>query len=99
MTTILFHYLHRDEGNWKDHLNAVIDNPNNLPLEEIESRIKSALIDGNYFYHREVGLLGSDYVGNNESHEFACVEEISPRTDFLFTVEELLEKLEWVMPI
>ena len=36
MTTILFHYIHRDEGNWKDHLEAAIDNPNNLPLDEIE---------------------------------------------------------------
>ncbi len=98
MTTILFHYLHRDEGNWKDHLNAVIDNPNNLPLEEIENRIKSALIDGSYFYHRDVGLFGSDYAGNNDWHEFACVEETSPRTDFLFTVDELLERLERVKP-
>lgn len=99
MTTILFHYLHRDEGNWKDHFNAVIDNPNSLSLEEIESRIKCALIDGNYFYHREVGLLGSDYAGNNDWHEFACVEETSSRTDFLFTVEELLERLERVKPV
>lgn len=98
MTTILFHYLHRDEGNWKDHLNAVIDNPNNLPLEEIEVRIKSALIDGSYFYHRDVGLLGSDYAGNNDWHEFACVEETSLRTNFLFTVDELLERLERVKP-
>lgn len=98
MTTILFHYLHRDEGNWKDHLNAVIDNPNNLPLEEIEGRIKSALIDGSYFYHRDVGLLGSEYAGNNDWHEFACIEAISPRADLLFTVEELLERFERAKP-
>ena len=98
MTTILFHYLHRDEGNWKDHLEAAIDNPNNLPLNEIESRIKSALIDGEYFYHRNIGLLPSEYAESGDWHEFDCVEETSPRTDFVFTVEELLERLERAKP-
>jgi len=98
MTTILFHYLHRDEGNWKDHLEAAIDNPNNLPLNEIESRIKSALIDGEYFYHRDIGLLPSEFAESGDWHEFDCVEETSPRTDFVFTVEELLERLERAKP-
>lgn len=98
MTTILFHYLHRDEGNWKDHLKAVVDNPNNLPLDEIESRIKSALIDGEYFYHRNIGLLPSEYAESGDWHEFDGIEETSPKTDFVFTVEELLERLEKVKP-
>lgn len=98
MTTILFHYLHRDEGNWKDHLKAVVDNPNNLPLDEIESRIKSALIDGGYFYHRDIGLLPSEYAESGDWHEFDGVEETRSRTDFVFTVEELLERLEKVKP-
>jgi len=98
MTTILFHYLHRDEGNWKDHLKAVIDNPNNLPLDEIESRIKSALIDGEYFYHRDLGLLPSEYAESADWHEFNCIEETKPRTDFVLTVDELLERLERAKP-
>lgn len=98
MTTILFHYLHRDEGNWKDHLEAVVDNPNNLPLDEIESRIKSALIDGEYFYPRDIGLLPSEYAESGDWHEFDCIEETRSRIDFVFTVEELLERLDRVKP-
>lgn len=98
MTTILFHYLHRDEGNWKDHLEAVVDNPNNLPLDEIESRIKRALIDGEYFYHRGIGLVPSEYAESGDWHEFDGIEETRSRTDFVFTVDELLERLEKVKP-
>jgi len=94
MTTILFHYLHRDEGNWKDHLNAVINNPNNLPLDEIECSVKSNLIDGEFFIPKRIGLQNSEHADPGDWHEYDSIESIDYDPVFQMTVEELLERLQ-----
>ena len=90
--------MHRDEGNYKDHLEAVIENPNNIPLNEIEKRIKDALIDGEFFYHDQIGLPRSEYAESGDWHEFVSVEECDPvlsTVQFpLMTVEALLDNFE-----
>lgn len=95
MTTILFYYLHRDEGNWKDHLKAVIDNPNNLPLAEIERSVKSNLIDGEFFIPKRIGLQNSEHADPSDWHEYDSIESIDYDPVFLMTVEELLERLQY----
>ncbi len=54
---ILFHYIHRDEGNWKDHLEVVLENPDNLTLDVIEARIKRLLVDGVFLSPTESDCL------------------------------------------
>ncbi len=47
---ILFNYLYRDGGNYKQFHSEIFTNHNNLTLEEISNRIQDQLIDGEYFY-------------------------------------------------
>lgn len=98
MTNILFSYMHRDEGNYKDHLEAVIENPNNIPLNEIEKRIKDTLIDGEFFHHDQIGLPRSEYAESGHWHEFVSIEQCNPilsTVQFpLMTVEALLDNFE-----
>lgn len=99
MTKIIFHYLHRDEGNLKDHLYAVMDNPNNLPLDEIEKRIKGALIDGVWFTPKPVGLEKSNFADPGDWHEFDSIEDtqcsdVERSIDSQFKVDEFIKILE-----
>lgn len=53
---IQFNYLHRDSGNWKKFGFKRFSNPEKLPLQEIETKIRQNLIDGMYFYPEKVGI-------------------------------------------
>jgi hypothetical protein len=99
MTTILFHYTHRDDGNWTDRLTAVIDNPNDLPSAEIEQRIRKSLIDGEFFFHADLGLVPSQHANGGDWHEFDRIEETETSNASLFTIEELFERLERFKPV
>lgn len=46
---IKFNYLYRDASNYKKFGYGVFSNPGNLALSEIETRIRAALIDGEFF--------------------------------------------------
>lgn len=94
MTTILFYYMHRDEANYKDHLEAVIDNPNDLPLDEIERQIKACLIDREFLTPEKIGLAISGYADPGDWHEFSGIVALddSPQ-NFIMTLDELLERL------
>lgn len=94
MTTILFHYLHRDEGNWKDYLDAVIDNPEGLPLDIIETRIQESLISMAFFEPRKAGLRASEHAEPGDWHEFDYIEEAKGDSRKpAMTVQELIERL------
>lgn len=56
MTHLILHYLHRDEGNWKDYFEACIQNPTGCTAQQAEGMIRECLIDGEYFYPQKVGL-------------------------------------------
>ena len=49
-SNLKFEYLYRDAGNYKQYGSMVFDNPTRIPPELAESRIKSILIDGEFFY-------------------------------------------------
>src|SRR5690606_1346312 len=53
---IFFNYLYRDAGNYKQHGSVVFGNPNNRRLNEVDQRIRAALIDGEFFVARHWGL-------------------------------------------
>lgn len=42
-------YLYRDAGNYKQFGDIVFNNPENFTLDEINAKLKSLLIDGEYF--------------------------------------------------
>ncbi|MEP0805856.1 MAG: hypothetical protein HRF47_10215 [Chloroflexota bacterium] len=98
MTNILFHYIHRDEGNSKDFLTVVLENPDNLPLDAIEARIKRLLVDGVFFVPNSIGLPRSDYADPSDWHEFDHIEEsdsfLSTIQFPLMTVGQLIDRLQ-----
>ena len=71
-------------------------NPDNIPLAEIEVRIKSKLIDGTYFYANVFGvpnlLLGTfDYDLDPTWHEFESVAETCESAVFSLSLWEVVE--------
>lgn len=53
---IKFSYLYRDAGNYKNYGEVVLANPDDLSLGEIETLIRSKLIDGLWFCADQFGL-------------------------------------------
>ena len=92
MTNLILHYLHRDEGNWKDRFEACIQNPAGYIAEQAEGMIRECLIDREFFYPQKVGLpfsVATDW------HELDCVEADAEETAPLaITLESLLDDLK-----
>ena len=94
MSNLIIHYLHRDEGNWKDHLNVCIQNPAGYPASEAEQMIRELLIDREYFYPEELGLEKSEYAERGDWHEFESVEMAADESKpSAITLETLLDNL------
>jgi hypothetical protein len=89
MTNLILHYLHRDEGNWKDRFEVCILNPAGHTAEQM---IRECLIDREFFYPEKVGLsfsIATDW------HELDCVEADQEGTAPLtVTLETLLDNLK-----
>jgi len=97
--TIVFEYLYRDAGNFKNYGDAQFRNDTALPLDQIDERIREALIDGMYFSAEKLGLPTLYFDVSNEEldhewHEFDCVREVDdganlPKLDIVEAIERL----------
>jgi hypothetical protein len=72
---INFTYFYRDGANWKNGGNTPFTNKQGLPIEEIDKRIRAAMLDGNcQFYPEDVDLDNYFYCDcqyeNGDHHEF-----------------------------
>src|SRR5688572_2337555 len=77
---VKINYLYRDAGNYKLFGHEVFLNPDSLPIEEVERKIRSALIDGEYFdpVQWKMPILRFSEWNNDLDHfwnEFESVEE------------------------
>ncbi len=96
---ISFEYLYRDAANYKNWGEVVFETASDtLDLEDLDKRIRNALIDGEYFV-AEVALIPTLYFSGDKSssdhgwHEFHGItqtEEISPDRINIETLIELL---------
>lgn len=75
-------YLYRDGSNYKQYNQIVFANPNQRNLVEIQTIIRSNLIDGCWFIAKDWQLPGMhfreyswDTETDHEWHEWDCVEE------------------------
>lgn len=92
MTNLILHYLHRDEGNYKDRFEACIQNPTDYTAEQAEQEICACLIDREFFYPEKVGL---SFSVATDWHELDCVEVAREGIDpFEVTLESLLDHLK-----
>ena len=76
---VKFHYLYRDGANYKQYNFEVFSNNDGLLIEEIESHIKSALIEDSWFYTdkwrlKDIHLYNWDESIDHRWHEFDFVE-------------------------
>ena len=94
-----FTYLYRDGANWKNGGNTQFTNKQGLPIEEIDKRIRAAMLDGNCQFHPEdVDLDNYFYCDcqyeNGDHHEFDGVafsqSAVRPERD----ITELIAALE-----
>ena len=82
---IVFEYLYRDGGNFKNWGEACFKNEQGLSLEEIDAQIRECLIDGMYFTAEKVGLPTLYFDEHNDEldhewHEYDQVKEDHERT-------------------
>ncbi len=98
MTNIRLYYLHRDQGNWKDYLDVVLSNPENLPLEVIEREVRKCLIDGDYMYAGLTGIPESVYSERGNWHEFDRLEPAAEDENVRMSVDQFLGRLEKAKP-
>jgi hypothetical protein len=97
---IVFEYLYRDAGNFKNWGEACFKNEQGLSLDEIETRIQEGLIDGMYFSAEKVGLPTLYFEERSEQldhewHEYdrvreGAVEESAGKPD----IEEFVRLLQ-----
>ncbi len=98
MTNIRLYFLHRDQGNWKDYLDVVLSNPENLTLEVIEREVRKRLIDGDYLYAGLAGIPESVYSESGNWHEFDRLEAAADDETARMSLDQFLERLEKAMP-
>jgi hypothetical protein len=92
MTNLILHYLHRDDGNWKDRFVACIQNPADYTAQQAEGMIRECLIDVEFFYPQKVGL---SFSVATDWHELDCVEaNTEGLAPLAITLESLLDDLK-----
>ena len=97
-SNIKLEYLYRDAGNYKIYGNQIFPNPDNIKLEDIERRMKSVLIDGEYFDPVKWGVEPLGFQDQNEDldhfwNEFNSVSLSNEPSTADFSITELIKKL------
>jgi len=78
-------YLYRDASNYKQYHQIVFANPDNIPLEKIQTIINSKLIDGNWFVAKDWSLPDMHF------KEFFWANEVDHDWYELDFIEETVE--------
>jgi hypothetical protein len=93
------HYLYRDAHNYKRHGSVLFTNPNNRSLEELETIIRTHLIDGEWFIHTkwqvpDLHFAQFNFETDHQWHEFNSLEYTDqPAGSTTETIEQLLERI------
>jgi hypothetical protein len=92
---VQFKYLYRDAGNYKIYGEEIFLNPDGISIQEIESKIRTALIDGQFFDPKKWGVKRLrfeewDEELDHEWNEFESVEEIIAKPGRMRAIHELL---------
>lgn len=85
---IAIEYMYRDPANFKTYETAILENPENLSIEDIE--LSTKLDEFNWFYPEECGLVPIDYADEigigfslyHEMVELSATTELSNYQDF-----------------
>lgn len=93
---IKFNYLYRDSGNFKVWGCEIFSNPDSIEQNNIEVKIKQALIDGEFFDPEKWGvsrLKFDDWVPKLDHtwNEYDSIEITSEEPTIHFSVKEFLD--------
>ena len=96
---IRFSYLYRDYGNYKLFGETIFSNTEKINLTEIESRIKSRLIDGEFFNPEDWGIVrlsfeNHDYTQDHDWHEYDGVELTEDEKTNILSISEFLKVIK-----
>jgi hypothetical protein len=96
---IQFSYLYRDAGNYKLFGQVVFRNPENLSLKEIKVKIRTKLIDGEFFDAAKWGLpllQFEDYLPevDHSWYEFEDIESTSLENSDNRTIAEFIKEIQ-----
>jgi hypothetical protein len=82
ITNIQFDYLYRDAANYKKHGYVVFLNLHHLTVEQVEKKVKKAVIDYEYFIANEVNVPELHFDNYSEDdHDFHEIGSFSITTD------------------
>jgi hypothetical protein len=100
-TNIKFNYLYRDAGNYKIYGEEIFSNPDGISVQEIETKIKAALIDGEFFEPEVWGIkpLRFDEWNDDLDHgwnEFESVEETNDGQRDMRSITQFIEAVSAV---
>ena len=93
-----FYYIYKDFANYKKHNEIIFLNPTGKPLEEIDTIIRSHLIDGRWFYASEwkvpdLHFENWDTEEDHFLHEFGSVTETNQAAQSSTTIDEFIETI------
>ncbi|MGR3811182.1 hypothetical protein [Jiulongibacter sp. NS-SX5] len=98
-----FEYLYLDGANWKTWGEIVIDNRNSLSVEEATQKIRSLLIDGEFFNPDHCGIkrfqnLSFDPSIDHEWYEFHQLIETEEKSNSAISFDQLLKNFSSNLP-
>ncbi|MBI5955339.1 MAG: hypothetical protein HY865_27090 [Chloroflexi bacterium] len=94
---IRFAYMYRDAGNYKQHGEAVFGNKDILPVEDIETQIRSLLQDGEFFIARQVQIVERFFDDlHDDDHPWHEFVSVTVATDPVFDPDRRREIAEFI---
>jgi hypothetical protein len=95
---IKLNYLYRDSGNYKIYGTEIFSNPEHIKVEEIERKVRDALIDSEFFDPRKWGLKPLSFQEWNDDldhlwNEFESINLTAETPTVDKTITEFLDKI------
>jgi hypothetical protein len=94
-------YLYRDASNYKQYNQIIFGNPNQRSLEEIQTIIRSNLIDECWFIAKDWQLpdmhfkeYSWDTNVDHEWHELECVEETTDAKTVRLSIDAFIKLID-----
>lgn len=86
-------YMYRCYGNYKNHGNVILSNPEGLTIDDIKAQLDKKLLDGQWFYASRWHLPGLHFKDYDDEldHPFHALKDVE-YTDEAVTREETIKE-------
>lgn len=94
---ILFTYLYRDAGNYKNCGAVFFGNPSLMPVQNAIEAIRKSLIDGEFFEHKKFGVPSLHFseltADDHFWHEFENIQVTDETVTDSRVIEDFIEQI------